>query len=140
MYGAIQQLADNKACGPDNITAEHLKYASTRVSVLLSLCFTSLMAHGMLPDSMLPVTLVPVIKDKTGKVGSVDNYQPIALASILSKVLEKILHTRLLPYLGTADNQFGFKAKHGTDLCIYGLKQAIDLYKCKNSSVLVGFS
>jgi len=43
------------------------------------------MIHEMLPDSMLAVTLVPVIKDKAGKVGSVENYRPIALASVLSK-------------------------------------------------------
>ena len=136
---AISQLADNKASGPDNITAEHLKHASPRVAVLLSKCFTGLMSHGLLPDSMLSVTLVPVIKDKAGKVGSMDNYRPIALASILSKVIERILLDRLSSYITTADNQFGFKAKHGTDLCIYALKKVIDMYQGKNSSVLVGF-
>ena len=136
---AISQLADNKASGPDNITAEHLKHASPRVAVLLSICFTGLMSHGLLPDSMLSVTLVPVIKDKAGKVGSMDNYRPIALASILSKVIERILLDRLSSYITTADNQFGFKAKHGTDLCIYALKKVIDMYQGKNSSVLVGF-
>ena len=73
------------------------------------------MSHGFLPDSLLSVTLVPVIKDKAGKVGSLDNYRPIALASVISKVLERVLLDRLSPYLGTTDNQFGFKAKHGTD-------------------------
>ena len=92
---AISQLADSKASGLDNITAEHLKHASPRVAVLLAICFTGLMSHGLLPDSMLSVTLVPVIKDKAGKVGSMDNYRPIALASILSKVLERILLDRL---------------------------------------------
>lgn len=48
------------------------------------------MTHGMLPDSMLAVTLLPVIKDKAVKAGSVENYRPIALASVLSKVLERI--------------------------------------------------
>ncbi len=62
---------------------------------------------------MLSVTLLPVIKDKAGKVGSLDNYRPIALASVVSKVLERII---LGVYL---DNQFGFKAHHSTDLCIY---------------------
>jgi len=45
------------------------------------------MTHGMLPESMLSVTLVPVVKDKAGKVGSLDNYRPIALASVLSKAV-----------------------------------------------------
>ena len=32
--------------------------------------------------------LVPVIKDKNGKINSKDNYRRIALASIISKVFE----------------------------------------------------
>ena len=80
---------------------------------MLAICFTGLMTHGILPDSLLTVILVPVIKDKAGKVGSMDNYRPIALASILSKVIERILLDRLSEYIHTTDNQFGFKAEHG---------------------------
>lgn len=139
VYQAIGQLTDNKASGSDQITAEHLKLASPKVAVLLAICFTGLMAHGLLPDSLLSVTLVPVIKDKVGKVGSLDNYRPVALTSVLSKVLERILLDRLCFYLGTTDNQFGFKAKHGTDLCIYALKEVVDVYKRKDSTVIDGF-
>lgn len=128
-YHAIGQLADNKVSGMDNITTEHLKLASPRVAALLSICLTGLMTHGILPDSMLTVTLVPVIKDKAGKVGSMDNYRPIALASIMSKVLEKLLLVRLSEFIHTTDNQFGFKAKHSTDLCIYALKEAVESYR-----------
>lgn len=42
---------------------------------------------------------VPVIKDKAGKVGNLDNYRPIALASVVSKVLERILLDRLSSYI-----------------------------------------
>ena len=65
---AIEKLKINKACGQDKITAEHLKYASQpSISVLVALCFSGLMKHGILPGSMLSVLLVPVVKNKTGK-------------------------------------------------------------------------
>ena len=48
-----------------------------------------------LPDEMMAVALVPIIKSKSGRIMSKDNYHPIALASIVSKVLEKILLNRL---------------------------------------------
>lgn len=54
------------------------------------------MTHGLLPDSLLSVTLVPVIKGKAGKVGSLDNYRPIALVSVVSKVLERILRLSMV--------------------------------------------
>ena len=39
----------------------------------------------------------------------------------------------------TNPNQFGFKRKHGTDQCIYVLKEIIDLYRKLNGSVFVCF-
>lgn len=116
----------------------NLKFASYRLSVLLALCFNGLLAYGILADSLLSILLVPVIKDKTCKVTSIDNYRPIALASI-SKVLERILLERLQVHVKTTDNQFGFKNKHGTDLCIYALKEIVSTYKRKNSTVFMCF-
>lgn len=88
---AVKKLSNNKASGLDQITAEHFKFASPRIFPLLSICFTGFLTHGILPDSMLSVLLVPVIKDKAGKLCNIDNYRPIALANIVSKVLETIL-------------------------------------------------
>ena len=51
-----------------------------------------------------------------------NNYRPIAIATITSKLLESVLLLKCSDYLTTCDNQFGFKASHGTDMCIYTLK------------------
>ena len=83
VYDAMHTLPDNKACGMDLISAEHLKNASLRLAPLLALSLTGFMIHGILPDSMLPILLVPVLKDKAGRVTCMDNYRPIALASIV---------------------------------------------------------
>ena len=83
------------------------------------MCFTSFISHGFLPESMLSVVLVPVINDKAGKIiSSKDNYRPIALASVISKLVELIMLDRIEMYMNTNPNQFGFKRKHGTDQCI----------------------
>ena len=67
----------------------------------------------------MSVELVPIIKDKTGSLSNNENYRPIALASIMSKVIEIILLDRLYDSFATKCNQFNFKAKLGTDMCIY---------------------
>uniref|UniRef100_A0A8C6M602 Reverse transcriptase domain-containing protein n=1 Tax=Nothobranchius furzeri TaxID=105023 RepID=A0A8C6M602_NOTFU len=51
-----------------------------------------------------------------------DNFRPVALASIVSKVMEKVLLSRLKDFIYSIDNQFGFKTKFSTDLCIFALK------------------
>ena len=87
----------------------------------------------------MSVVLVPIIKDKSGKINSKDNYRPIAIASTVSKLLEILLLERLSNYLLTSSHQFGFKAKHSTDACIYVLKEAVDFYVSQKSSVYLCF-
>ena len=39
----------------------------------------------------------------------------------------------------SSDNQFGFKSCHSTDLCIYALKEFIEYYKNRGTTVYVTF-
>lgn len=133
---AIGKLSMSKSCGLDQITAGHLKFASHRIVVLLSLCFTLCFT---LPSSVLSVLLVSVVKDKNGKISKIDNYRSIALASVISKVLEIILLHRFQRYGVTANEQFGFKRKHGTDMCIYALKEAVSECRGQNSTMFLCF-
>lgn len=102
-------------------------------------CFTAFVVNGFIPNSMMTVLLAPVIKDKAGKVGSSGNYRPIALASMLCKVVEHIFLTRLGKCITATDNQFDFRANHGTDMCIFSLKELLSTYRNKNSTVLMCF-
>ena len=43
-------------------------------------------------------------------------------------VFEHVIFPVKSSHLQTSDNQFGFKAKHGTDLCTFLLKQFIASY------------
>ena len=135
----INKLAAGKSCAMDGVYAEHLKYCSTEYTALLAKCMTSFLVHGFLPESLMSVVLVPIIKYKSGKINSKDNYRPIAIASTMSKLLEIILLERLSNFLLTSSNQFGFKAKHSTDACIYVLKEAVDFYVSRQSSVYLCF-
>ena len=87
----------------------------------------------------MSVVLVPIIKDKTAKINDKNNYRPIAIASIISKVFEIILLDRLSDVVNTNCNQFGFKPKLGTDMCIYSLKEIIDRYRQLNGSIVMCF-
>ena len=111
----------------DGIYTEHLKYASDCLIPLLGMCFTGLFVHGVLPDSLMSVVLVPIIKNKCGNINSQDNYRPIALASIISKVMEKVILNRIENFLITKNIQFGFMKGHGNYQWIYVLKEVINL-------------
>ena len=88
---AVQKLDTGKSSGLDGILfAEHLLHCSERLLSMLAECITGFFVHGFLPDSMLSTVLVPIIKDKTGRIDRMANYRPIALASVMSKVVEII--------------------------------------------------
>ena len=77
----ISELDSGKSSGPDNISPESLKFASNRLSVLLSLCFSVCLSHGYLPPAMIKTTIVPIVKNKCGNISESNNYRPIALAT-----------------------------------------------------------
>ena len=92
-----------------------------------------------MPQSLLETTIVPVIKNKCGSLTDSNNYRPIAIATITSKVLESVILMKCEEYLFTSDNQFGFKAQHSTEFCIYSFLEFIDYYKKRNTTVFVTF-
>ena len=81
------------------------------------------MKHGYIPSGMLDTTLTPIVKTKTGYVTYKNNYRPIAVATSMSKVMEVLILSKTECFLNTSDNQFGFKMKHGTNVCIHAFRQ-----------------
>ena len=93
--------------------------------------------HNFLPASLTNVSLTPIVKDKNGKLNEKDNYRPIAVASVCSKVLERVILNRCSVQLGTGHHQFGFKENHSTDMAIYALKEITDYYLRNSSPVFI---
>jgi retron-type reverse transcriptase len=135
----VDSLGSGKSSGSDNLNSEHLKYADPGLHVLLSMCFGASLVHGFLPSQMLETIMVPLLKNKNGKLSDKNNYRPIALASVISKVFEKLLLCMCQDKLATTDWQFGFKPKHSTDMAIYTWKQLIDYYSKNSSPVIICF-
>ena len=89
---AVRDLDCNKSCGID---AEQLKYFSKCILPLLSMCFIGTLVHGIISSTTIYVILVPIIKYKTGKINSKDNYRIITLTSVISNVFNTILLGRM---------------------------------------------
>ena len=79
--------------------------------------------------------IIPLVKNKAGNTSDPNNYRPIALVSVCSKIIESVLLRIIDDYISTHDNQFGFKKSHSTDMCIYALKCTIEYYRLHNSPV-----
>ena len=78
-----------------------------------------------MPQSMNEYVTVPIIKDKNKRVNDKNNYRPICLSNVCSKIIEVVI-------FNSSSNQFGFKPKHGTELCVFAFKELLRFYKKKN--------
>ena len=125
VYSIVKELGNGKAVGLDQVSAEHLKHSCRNIWILLARLFSSMLVHGHMPCDMIQAVVVPIIKNKTKSTSEKGNYRPVTLANVISKVFEKVLLSRLLPFLNTLPNQFGFKPKHGTEQCVFILKECL---------------
>ena len=110
-----------------------LVYESLRF--FLSELFNMCIVHGYVPNSCLNTTIVPICKNKNGNMSDTSNYRPVAVATVVSKLLEPFILSNIPPFLGTIDNQFGFKAGHSTDQCTFFFKQTASYFVTHGSSV-----
>lgn len=136
---SVKSLKGNKSPGMDNIYSEHYKHAGDRLYVLLALLFNAIVVHSFLPEKFMDSMLVPIVKDKKGNITRSDNYRPLAITTMASKLFELLILDRYSTLLKTTDNQFGFKSKHSTDMCVFSLKYIVEYYKSQNSPVYLCF-
>ena len=117
-----------KFIGKAQVSAEHLKHSCRNIWILLARLFSSMLVHGHMPCDMIQAVVIPIIKNKTKSTSEKGNYRPVTLANVISKVFDKVLLSRLLPFLNTLPNQFGFKPKHGTEQSVFILKECLQYY------------
>ena len=135
----VKDLKRGKAIGPDKVAAEALIHSSNRLYYLLGICFTAMLIHGYMPQSLMETKIIPIVKNKCSNLSDKNNHRPVAIANSLSKVFELILLDKCKDYLWTSGNQFGFKPNHSTEMCIYALHEFIDYYRNRCTSVYVTF-
>ena len=113
----------------------HLLYAEESLRFFLSELVDMCIVHRDIPNSCSNTTIVPICKNKNGNMSDTSNYRPVAVASVVSKLLEHFILSSISPFLGTTGNQFGFKAGHSTDQCTFLLKQTASYFVTHGSSV-----
>ena len=136
---AINDLKRGKSTGPDSLSAEHYIFAHEIVNVHLAFLFSAIFRYTYLPTKFMDVFIVPLIKNRNGDISSKNNYRPIAISCIISKIFERIILYRCQNCLDVSDNQFAFRKGLSTETCIYVLKQTIFDYTTSTTPVFACF-
>ena len=85
-----------KACGPDGIFNLVLKECAHELTPSISRIFQCSLDTGLLPTDWLNANIAPVFKK--GDRHAPENYRPVSLTSVLSKILEHIVCHHLLEH------------------------------------------
>ena len=119
----LKSLDNNKATGPDEIPARLLKATAPVIAPSLCKLFNKSLRLGTVPEEWKLANVVPV--HKKGDKGQTENYRPISLLSIVSKVLERRVLVSIKYHLSQITN----KCQHGFlqgKSCITNLLEVLD--------------
>ena len=123
----INALDENKSSGPCSIPTTLLKLAKDELSIPLSEICNRSFEEGIFPEQNKIAKVIP--SHKKGPTDDVNNYRPISLLSVFSKIMEKLMATRLNNYLELHDiiypNQFGFRAGYSTSHSLISITETI---------------
>ena len=121
----LQNLDVSKSNGPDRISAKMLKGTSCSIASCLTKLFNISIQSGSVPCGWKLSMIVPISKD--GEKSVPTNYRPISLLPIVSKILERHIHSKIMLHLQgsypISDKQWGFCAKKST---VHALLTAMD--------------
>ena len=108
VFSVLHNLDINKAQGPDGIPARLLKETARQISPSLTVLFNKSLSTGVLPHDWKLANVVPVHKKDNKE--HVENYRPISLLSLISKVLERCVFNKIKDHVFEQINngQHGF--------------------------------
>ena len=123
----ISSFDVGKAYGPNSIPTELLHLLKKDLARPLALLFNLSFSSGVFPDLLKISKTIPIFKK--GSRLQVSNYRPISLLSNLNKILEKLMYSRLYSFLSDHNIfynlQFGFRAKHSTNLALLDIIEQV---------------
>ena len=90
----LENIISSKAPGPDGINGVVLKNCSNLLAEPLSIIFKLVYNTGILSSQWKLANVVPVFKK--GEKNDVQNYRPISLTCLITKVMERIAYDELL--------------------------------------------
>ena len=97
ILNAIKQPKNEKAAGPDKVPTKIVKEVRDLLSELLLMIFNSSLEKGLFPDIWKLARVTPIFK--SGSKKDVNNYRPISVSSVFSRMLERIVHDQIFNFL-----------------------------------------
>lgn len=137
----ISIIKDLKISSPghDDIDIKIVKKSCAVITEPLTYLFNLSLNQGHFPDELKVARVTPIYKSDDPSM--INNYRPVSVLPVFSKILEKIMLKRLNSFFEQFDIfynlQFGFRSKHNTSLALIYLIDLI-LQSINNGEIVLG--
>ena len=123
----VKNLNSKKASDFFGISANFLKFAGDKIIQSLRILFNESIRNGILPEK-LKLAVVYQVHKKVSKM-KVNNYRPISILPMISKIYEKLIHASLMSFFTKNKTihkcQFGFQKGKSTEHAILDIYASI---------------
>ena len=134
----VSKLGSNKSGDLYGITSNIVKLGGPVLTQTLTLLFNRSITQGVFPTPLKYAKVIPIHKGDS--IFEMSNYRPISLLPIFSKILEKLMYTRLIKFIEKNNilykNQYGFQKGMSTEYAVNSLVN--NIVKCLENKE-VGF-
>ena len=118
-----KNLKSSNSSGIDDISTKLLKMIINEIAPVLSHIFNRSLLSGIVPLQLKIAKVNPIFKSGDNQIFS--NYRPISILPSISKILEKIMYTRLFDFVTKNEilspHQYGFRPNRSTYMAINDL-------------------
>ena len=127
VFNQINKLSNSKSPGLDNIDVKLLKTAAPVICKSLSFICNLSLATSVFPSEWKKAKVVPIFK--SGSKCSVENYRPISVLSIVSKIIERAVHDQVYSFMLNnnylSSSQSGFRSQFSTATTVIDVQDYI---------------
>jgi hypothetical protein len=115
-----KRLKNKFATGNDDIPDYMVKQCIDYLKKPLTDIYNASLESGIFPDQLKIAKVIPV--HKKGNTRDINNYRPIASLSVFSKMLEKLVYSRIIAFIERnriiTDAQHRFRSKRSTETAL----------------------
>ena len=131
VQNVVATMKNTPAVGSDSVSLSMLRKSPVAVLKALTMIFNASITAGYFPSAWKHSHVTPVYKK--GDVNDPNNYRPISLLPIISKVFERLINEQLRDFLESNgiinDSQHGFRRKRSCESALISLSKRLFLLR-----------
>lgn len=116
----VKELSDSSSYGSDEIPVRFIRDSLPVLAFYITLIINTSIVTNTFPDIWKTTHVIPI--HKGGNNADINNYRPISLICVLSKILEKVVAKQLASFLESnkllVNSQHGFRSKLSTETAL----------------------